>query len=167
MPDLLVGFFMHSLYSTATGVVHVLEGGVPRKSFSRRTGNTGNARHTFRRTFAGEMFFKDASVIVFFLVHRSIDGETLGSMCHLFVRDGLGCHGFQRINPAIAHTVTEVFLLTPYHAFGQHIGKGFADYFLFDDVSKTHLGFGIQTHGCIQKFFVQERHTSFHSPCGQ
>ena len=107
---------MYPFHSTAAGVVHVLEGGIPRKSFSGRAGNAGNARHTFRRTFTGEMFFEDASVIILFLVHRSIDGETLGSMCHLFVRGGLGSHGFQRINPTVAHTVGELFFLPPGNA---------------------------------------------------
>ena len=35
--------------------------------------------------------------------------EAFGGMCHLFVADGSGSDGFQRINPTVAHTVGELF----------------------------------------------------------
>ena len=79
--------------------------------------------------FTGEMLFEDGAIIVLFLVLRGMYWEAFGGMCHLFVADGSGSDGFQRINPTVAHTVGELFFLPPGNALREHVGKGFADYF--------------------------------------
>ena len=45
--------------------------------------------------------------------------------------------------------------------------KGFAYYFLFNHLSRCHLGLRIETHGNVQKFFVEEWDTSFYTPSGK
>lgn len=90
--------------------------------------------------------------------------ETFGCTCHLFVADGSGSDGFQRINPTVAHTVGELFFLPPGNVLREHVGKGFADYFLFYLLAGAHLDCRIDAHGNIQEFFVEEGDTSFHSP---
>lgn len=90
--------------------------------------------------------------------------EAFGCTCHLFVADGSGGDGFQCINPTVAHTVGELFFLPPGNALREHVGKGFADYFLFYFLAGAHLDCRIDAHGNIQEFFVEEGDTSFHSP---
>ena len=51
------------------------------------------------------------TVVILFLVLRGMYRETFGCTCHLFVADGGGSDGFQRINPTVAHTVGELFFL--------------------------------------------------------
>lgn len=110
-------------------------------------------------------YIPSAAVVILFFIHRGVDGKTFCGMCHLFVTDSRCGNLFQRIYPTISHTVTELFFLAPGDAGREHIRKGFAQDFLFDDFSRSHFYFGIELHGHIQKLFVEERDTSFHTPC--
>ncbi len=84
-----IGTFVYAFDGTATGVVHASEGGIPFE------GDGGTAGHGgFRRDGAGgrvrrKMLGEDAAVIVFLFVLWRVDGETFGSMGHLFVSNGL------------------------------------------------------------------------------
>ena len=155
---------MHSLHGPSAWFVHVLEGGVPCKGLGGRTCHTGYAWHAAGCAFTGKVLLEDAAIVIFFLVLRCIDRKPFGCVRHLLVTDGFGGKGFQCINPTIAHAVAELLFLSPCYTVGQHVCKGFANDFLFNGVSGAHLCFGIEAHGYVQKFFVQERHSAFHSP---
>lgn len=127
---ILVCFFVYPRYCPSAGVVLSLERGVPCQRFGGgacHTGHTGNAPG---RAFTGEMLFEDGAVVILFLVLWGMYREAFGGMCHLLVTDSGGSDGFQRINPTVAHTVGELFFLPPGNALREHVGKGFADYFL-------------------------------------
>ena len=156
---------MYSFYGTSAGIVQVLECGVPCQCLGCRTGYAGDTGHAAGGAFTGEVLFEDAAVVILFFIHRGVDGKTFCGMCHLFVTDSRCGNLFQRIYPTIPHTVTELFFLAPGDAGREHIRKGFAQDFLFDDFSRSHFYFGIELHGHIQKLFVEERDTSFHTPC--
>ena len=85
-------------------------------------------------------------------------------MGHLFVTDGGGGDGFQCVDPRVTYSVGELFLLSPGHGFGQELGKGFADDFLFDGVAGTHLGRRVQAHGHVEEFLVKEGYAAFDTP---
>ncbi len=95
---------------------------------------------------------------------RRIDRKTVGGLFHLFVGDQFGSDLFQCIDPAVANAVGELFFLTPGDLFGQHIGKGFAEDLLLDSLARTHFGSRVQAHGNVEKFFVEEGNTAFHTP---
>ena len=88
------------------------------------TGYAGN--DSGRALSTGESALRrwcDSNTLPYFVgvVYR----EAFGGMCHLFVADGSGSDGFQRINPTVAHTVGELFFLPPGNALGEYVGKGF------------------------------------------
>ena len=78
---------MHALNRSTRGVIHALEGSIPFESDGSRTGNAGFAGHTLGGTVAGEVLSEDATIVVLFLVLWRVDGETLGSMGHLLIRN--------------------------------------------------------------------------------
>ena len=90
---------MHAFDGTAAGVIHVFKSGIPLKSDGGGTGHTGLAGYAARSRIAGEMFGKDAAVVVFLFVLWRVDGETLGGMGHLLVGDSLRGKVFQGVNP--------------------------------------------------------------------
>lgn len=155
---------MYPRYCPSAGVVLSLERDVPCQRFGGGACHTGYAGNAPGCAFTGEMLFEDGAIIVLFLVLRGMYWEAFGGMCHLFVADGSGSDGFQRINPTVAHTVGELFFLPPGNVLREHVGKGFADYFLFYLLAGAHLDCRIDAHGNIQEFFVEEGDTSFHSP---
>ena len=76
----------------------------------------------------------------------------------------------ERIDPAIANTVAELFLLSPQDRIGQCAHEGFAQHALLDLVGTrpnwAHaLVLGIHAHREIEELQIQERHPSFHAPC--
>ena len=73
--------------------------------------------------FTGKMLFEDGTVEVFFFVLRRVDREAPGGIRHFSVADGLGGHLFQRVDPAVADAVGELFLLPPGYFRGEHIGE--------------------------------------------
>lgn len=105
--------FMYPFHRPSAGVVHVLEGGIPSESFGGGAGNARYARHAAGGTFTGKMLFEDGTVEVFFFVLRRVDREAPGGIRHFSVADGLGGHLFQRVDPAVADAVGELFLLPP------------------------------------------------------
>lgn len=155
---------MYPRYCSSAGVVLSLERGVPCQRFGGGACHTGYAGNTPGCAFTGEMLFEDGAIVILFLILRGMYREAFGGMCHLFVADGSGSDGFQRINPTVAHTVGELFFLPPGNALGEYVGKGFADYFLFYLLAGAHLDCRIDAHGNIQEFFVEEGDTSFYSP---
>ena len=56
--------------------------------FCCRAGYAGNTGYTACCTFAGEMFFKDTAVIIFFFILWGIDREAPGRVFHLFITYG-------------------------------------------------------------------------------
>ena len=84
-----IGTFVHAFDGTAAGVVHAFEGGIPFECDGGTTGHGGFGGDTTSSRVAGEMLGEDAAVVVFLFVLRWVDGETLGSISHLFVSNGL------------------------------------------------------------------------------
>ena len=113
------------------------------------------------------MLLEDAPVIVFLLVTRRVDWESLGGMGHGLVADRLAGDFFQRIDPAVTDTVGELLLLSPEDRLGQEADKGFPEDPFLDGRTGTHLGGGIKSHGHIKEFLVEERHTPLDTPGGQ
>ena len=155
---------MNACHGATAGVVEVFEGAVPGERFGGGAGNGGYGGHAAGSTFAGEVFLKDAAIVVFFLVSRRVDGEAFGGVFHLLVADSGGSDFFQCVDPRIADAVGELFFLSPSHAFGKIVCKGFAENLLFDGLSRAHFGFGVEPHGDVKEFFVQEGHASFDTP---
>lgn len=106
---ILVCFFVYPRYCSSAGVVLSLERGVPCQRFGGGACHTGYAGNTPGCAFTGEMLFEDGAIVILFLILRGMYREAFGGMCHLFVADGSGSDGFQRINPTVAHTVGELF----------------------------------------------------------
>ncbi len=155
---------MYPLHRPAAGVVHVLEGSVPGESFGGGAGDAGNARYAARGAFAGEVLFEDGAVEVFFFVLWRVDREAPGGVCHIGVADGLGGHLLQRVDPAVADAVGELFFLAPGDLRGEHAGKGLAEDLFLDHATGAHLGFGSEAHGYVEKLLVEERNAAFHAP---
>ena len=145
---------MHAFDGSTTRIIEVAKGSIPFQGDCRRTGDRGLTGHTTGSRVAGEMLSEDATIIVLFLVLWRIDGETLGSMCHLLVADGLSSNLLQRVNPRITYTIAKLFLLAPSHLLRQEISKGFAYDFLLYRTSWTHFCLRIGAHGDIEKLFV-------------
>ena len=80
---------MYAFDGTATGVVHAFEGGIPFEGDGGTAGDGGFGWYALGCRVAGEMLGEDAAVIVFLFVLWWVDGETLGSMGHLLVSNGL------------------------------------------------------------------------------
>ena len=156
--------FMYPFHRPSAGVVHVLEGGIPSESFGGGAGNARYARHAAGGTFTGKMLFEDGTVEVFFFVLRRVDREAPGGIRHFSVADGLGGHLFQRVDPAVADAVGELFLLPPGYFRGEHFGESLAENFLLDHATGTHFGFRVEAHGNIEKLFAEERNATFHTP---
>lgn len=80
----------------------------------------------------------------------------------------------QAINPAVANAITELLLLAPEDVVGQVgrvsrlIGgvKGLAQHVLLDTLGGDHLVLGVNTHGGLKEFLVEERNTGLKTPCG-
>ena len=110
------------------------------------------------------MLFENTAVVVFFFVPGRVYRETFGGVCHVGVRHLLFGQLFQGVYPVVSHSVRELFFLPPNDAFGQEIFEGFPQYPFFNPAVFYHFIFGVQAHGHVEKFFIEERHTPFHSP---
>ena len=110
------------------------------------------------------MLGKDGTIVVFLLVQGWVDGESLGGMRHLFVCHSLGCDALQRVNPTIAYPIAELLLLSPCYTSRQHISETFTNHTFFDGRTWTHLQFGVDGHGYVEEFLVEEGNSSFDAP---
>ena len=97
--QLSIGLFVYSSHRTSARFIQIPESNIPRQRFCCGTGHTGNTGYGACCTFTGEMLFKDTTIIVFFLVLRSMDGEAFGSMFHLLIANGSCCDFSQSIDP--------------------------------------------------------------------
>ena len=96
---LLIRRFVDSFDSTTAGVIHILESSIPFQGNGRRASYAGLTGYAKGSTVRRKMLGKDAAILVRLVVLRRINGEALGSMCHLFVAHGLGGNLLQSVNP--------------------------------------------------------------------
>ena len=66
---------------------------------------------------------------------------------YLLVENGCRRYGLQGVNPRIAHTIGELFFLSPCRGLRQQVGKGLAYNLLLYRLVRTHLRLEIGTHG--------------------
>lgn len=93
---------------------------------------------------------------------------------HLLVGNLLLGVLLQAINPAVANTVTELLLLAPKDLLGQVRGglglvggvESLADDVLLNALLGDHLLLGVNSHGHLEEFLVQEGHTGLKTPGG-
>ena len=95
------------------------------------------------------MLGEDAAVVILLFVLWRVDGETLGSVGHLLIGNRSRRYGLQGVNPGVANTITELFLLSPGNFSGQHVGKGFAHNLLLHRLTWAHLRLRIGAHGNV------------------
>lgn len=155
---------MNPRYGSAAGVVHIFKSFVPSQCFGCRASYTGYTGYAESRTFTGEVFFKDRAIVILLFVHWGMDGEALGCVCHLFITNGYSCDFLQSVNPGIAYTLRELFLLAPSYTFRKHVCKCFAYNLLFDGCARAHFGRRVQAHGYIEEFLVKEGNSAFYAP---
>ena len=104
---------MHTLDGTTAGVVHVAEGSIPLEGDGGGARHAGLAGNALGSGVAGEVLSKDRAIVVLFFVLWRVDGEALCSMRHLLVRNRCRRYGLEGVNPTIAYTIAELFLLSP------------------------------------------------------
>ena len=79
-----------------------------------------NMRDASRLTFRWEMVCEHTPVVILFFGRRRVDGEPVDRIGEFLVRDFLVGHRLQGINPTVADTIAELFLLPPYDFLGKH-----------------------------------------------
>src|SRR5574344_2579419 len=154
-------------HGSAARLIHILKGRIPSQCLCCTAGYTRYTRHALGCTVTGEMFCKNAAIIILFLVAWRMDGEAFGSMFHLLVTHLVTRDLLQCVYPRIAHAVRELFFLSPCHFGRQHIGKTFTYNLLLHRLSRAHLILRIQAHRHIQKFFVKEWNSALYPPGSQ
>ena len=83
---------------------------------------------------------------------------------HLSIRD-LGLSRFsQRVDPIVAYAIAELLLLAVQDGLGQESFEGLTDDGLLDFSLAAHLGLGVESHGIIDEFPVEEGHSGFDAP---
>ena len=110
------------------------------------------------------MLLKQRAVEVRFLGGGRVDGEANGRPLHLAIAHlRLGMVA-QAVDPPIADAIAELLLLAVQDELGQESFEGLTDDGLLDFSLAAHLGLGVESHGIIDEFAVEEGHSGFDAP---
>lgn len=104
---------VHICHSPSARIIFPLQRGIPGECFSSRASHARHTGHASGSRLTGEVFFENATIVIFLLILWWIDGKPFGGMFHLMVGDGGRSNGFQCINPIVTDAIGELLFLPP------------------------------------------------------
>ena len=99
---------MHSGHRPSARIIFPLQRRIPSECFSSRASHARHTGHASGSRLTGEVFFENATIVIFLLILWRIDGKPFGSMFHLMVGNGGRSNGLQCIDPIVTDAIGEL-----------------------------------------------------------